>query len=119
MKAAPKAPVKQETPYEHYKRLVDDFGTKFKREGDIALAMKLLEKIVLKPQETNLNPEQTLGLGQALGKTIEALQAKFGTQEHQLNVLIKSLEPEKRNHKKPAPLAEGIIKPESKDTKHD
>ncbi len=87
----PAVPQTHRKSYQHYLKLVV-FLEKLKRETDLSLGPKLLDKIIDAQREGHLSDEQALELSGRIQTWVEKRQEFFSSQEYQMKKLLSSMD---------------------------
>jgi hypothetical protein len=87
----PSAAQSHRKSYQHYLKLVV-FLEKLKRETDLSLGPKLLDKIIDAQREGQLSDDQVLELSGRIQHWIEKRQEFFASQEYQMKKLLSTME---------------------------
>jgi hypothetical protein len=86
--------------YVYYQKLVV-FLEKLKRESDLEMGPKLLDKIIDAQKEGELTSEQVMELSERIQNWVEKRHEYFVSQEFQMKKLLRAIENEDRRCKKP------------------
>lgn len=89
----------QKKNYEYYQKLVV-FLERLKRETDIEMGPRLLDKIIDAQKDGDLTSGQVLELSERIQRWVEKRQEFFASQEFQMKKLIRALEEEDRRARK-------------------
>ncbi|MRR08599.1 hypothetical protein EG831_00575 [bacterium] len=84
-----------ETRYDYYQEMVKILE-KLKREEDLKIAPKLLDRILDGQKNGHLTAEQVFELSERIDKWTMKLQLKFASQEYQMTKLLRALESDQR-----------------------
>jgi len=84
--------------YQYFLKLVIILE-KLKREGDLEMGPKLLDKIIDAQKEDELTTDQVFELSERIQKWIENQHAFFASQEFQMKKLLKAIESGERRLK--------------------
>jgi|GEM_PF-1435219 len=96
----------QKKNYTYYLKLVA-FLEKLKRESDLDLGPKLLDKIIDAQKEGELSSEQVMELSERIQCWIEKRHDYFASQEFQMKKLLRAMESDdRRTNKTRVPLSE-------------
>jgi len=96
----------QKKNYAYYLKLVA-FLEKLKRESDLDLGPKLLDKIIDAQKEGDLSSEQVMELSERIQCWIEKRHDYFASQEFQMKKLLRAMESDdRRTNKTKVPLSE-------------
>jgi hypothetical protein len=88
-----------DTRYDYYLEMVKILE-KLKREGDLKIAPKLLDRILDGQKNGHLTADQVFELSERIDKWTMRLQLKFASQEYQMNQLLRALENDQRKREK-------------------
>ncbi len=85
----------QDTRYDYYVEMVKILE-KLKREDDLKIAPKLLDRILDGQKNGYLTAEQVFDLSERIDKWTMKLQLRFASQEYQMAKLLRALENDQR-----------------------
>ncbi len=77
--------------FDHYLRLVKVLE-QLKREGDLEMGPKLMDRIIDAQLHGELAPEDVLQLTGRIHKWLEEREAQFSSQEYQMRKLLRAIE---------------------------
>ena len=95
----PKAEHHGDTRYDYYLEMVKILE-KLKREDDLNIAPKLLDRILDGQNNGHLTADQVFELSERIDKWTVKLQHRFASQEYQMNQLLRALENDQRRREK-------------------
>jgi len=84
-----------ETKYDYYLQMVKILE-RLKREDDLKIAPKLLDRILDGQKNGHLTAEQVFELSERIDKWTMKLQLRFASQEYQMAKLLRALENDQR-----------------------
>ncbi len=84
-----------ETRYDYYLEMVKILE-RLKREDDLKIAPKLLDRILDGQKNGHLTAEQVFELSERIDKWTMKLQLRFASQEYQMAKLLRALENDQR-----------------------
>ena len=84
-----------ETRYDYYVQMVKILE-RLKREDDLKIAPKLLDRILDGQKNGHLTTEQVFELSERIDKWTMKLQLRFASQEYQMAKLLRALENDQR-----------------------
>ena len=88
-----------ETKYDYYLQMVKILE-RLKREDDLKIAPKLLDRILDGQKNGHLTAEQVFDLSERIDKWTMKLQLRFASQEYQMAKLLRALENDQRKREK-------------------
>jgi len=77
--------------YHHYLRLVNILEG-LKREGDLEMGPKLMDRLIGAQRRGELSPEEVLDLSARVQRWLEEREEQFSSQEFQMKKLLKAME---------------------------